>query len=282
VVANIGADQWEAVRESIRIAGDRFTALITSASDANAKVTAHWSLAEMAAHVTGIALMYTTMVRPEATMALPALKEAISATTVDTVSVLNEKALEQFTERDAQALAAQLRAHIDEILATSERQDPERLIPWLGDSQVPLAGILAHLVNELLIHGRDIALALNRPWVIPPKDAALFFELFLVGMIRHDHGRLVEGGAEPTDRRIAVEFRSRYTKPVTLVLKFGRVSVEDPRPDNDIRLFFDPPTLNLTLFHRMTNARAALTGKLVLWGRRPWLIVPFLRKVRLP
>jgi hypothetical protein len=36
------------------------------------------------------------------------------------------------------------------------------------------------------------------------------------------------------------------------------------------------------LFHRITRSRAAMTGSLRVWGRRPWLLAPFLRKVRLP
>jgi hypothetical protein len=40
--------------------------------------------------------------------------------------------------------------------------------------------------------------------------------------------------------------------------------------------------MNLVLFHRLTRSRAALTGALRIWGRRPWLLAPFLQKIRLP
>ena len=45
---------------------------------------------------------------------------------------------------------------------------------------------------------------------------------------------------------------------------------------------FDPATLNLMLFGRISRVRAAVTGKLVISGRRPWLLPTFLRTVRLP
>jgi hypothetical protein len=38
----------------------------------------------------------------------------------------------------------------------------------------------------------------------------------------------------------------------------------------------------MVLFHRIGHLRAALTGSLLVWGRRPWLLPAFLRKVRLP
>ena len=273
--------KWDAVRVAVRTAGDRFAELITSAPDPAAKVTADWSLAEMAAHVTAIAWQYTSMVAA-GRRRMPALDGPVSRTTVDTVSDLNEVTLGQFTERDVTVLAEQLRAHIDTILDATADADPATPVPWLGDSRVPLAGILAHLLNELLIHGRDIALAIGRSWTTPPGDAALFFELFLVGVLRLGIGGLLDGGDRPRERRIAVEFRSRHTTPVTLVLHRGEVSVEQPRRDNDIRLFFDPPTLNLVLFHRIGKPKAALARKIVVWGRRPWLLPAFLRKLRLP
>lgn len=153
---------------------------------------------------------------------------------------------------------------------------------WLGDAWVPLAGVLAHLLNEPLIHGWDIARATRSPWTISPRDAALFFELFVLGVLRHDYGRLLDNDELPRDRRIAVEFRSRHTAPVTMVLHQGRVSVRRPAPGEDVRLSFDPATLNLMLFGRISKARAALTGKVFVTGRRPWLLPVFLRTVRLP
>jgi hypothetical protein len=36
------------------------------------------------------------------------------------------------------------------------------------------------------------------------------------------------------------------------------------------------------LFHRISKPRAVLTGKVVVRGRRPWLLPTFLRTVRCP
>jgi hypothetical protein len=291
----VSAAKWHQARTAARQTGDRFASMLESTRAPGRMATADWSVADTAAHVTAIASLYTHLVRPAATPdPLPAIRTAFMSATVDTVAAMNALTLEQFTERDPRALARQLRADIDHILHLTAGLDPAEQVPWLGDSRVPIIGVVAHLVNELLVHGRDIARAREsgagggagrQParWSMPPQDAALFFDTFLVEVIRCGYGRLMDGTAPAPDRRIAVEFRSRYTTPFTLVLDRGRVSVEEPGRDIDVHLYFDPPTLSLMLFGgRISPPRALLTGKLAVWGRRPWLLPAFLRVVHLP
>ncbi|HEX6872335.1 MAG TPA: SCP2 sterol-binding domain-containing protein, partial [Micromonosporaceae bacterium] len=136
------------------------------------------------------------------------------------------------------------------------------------------------ILNELSIHGRDIARATKAQWTIPPQDAAMFFEHFVVGMVRLDHGRLLET-PEPSEERVSVHFRSEYLDPVTLVLDRGRVTAE-PSDDVDVRITFDPTTFNLMMFGRISPPRAMLTGKVSVAGRRPWRLPIFLKTVRMP
>ncbi|MFJ6673051.1 maleylpyruvate isomerase family mycothiol-dependent enzyme [Actinosynnema sp. NPDC091369] len=275
------SEQWPVVRDVLSDVTGRFADLV-AASDPSALATPDWTVADTAAHVVAIASIYTTLLAPDGgEVADPALAARIPTVTVETVAELNDLALRRFTERDPAALAAMLRSLVAEVLDVTDGADPERTVPWLGASRVPVAGVLAHLVNELLIHGWDIARGVGAPWAVPPREAALFFELFIVGMMRNDVGGVLDG-QPPGDRRIAVAFRSRHTTPVTLVLHRGRVSVGEPGDPVDVRLTFDPATLNLVLFGRVSRARAALTGTLRVTGRRPWLLPAFLRTVRLP
>ncbi|WP_020666289.1 DinB family protein [Amycolatopsis nigrescens] len=272
-----GHDHWQAVRASVRETGDRFAELVATAPEPGAMATTDWSVAETAAHVTAIAWMYTALARPAERSAVP--EDLVLGATLDTVAEFNERTLELFTERDPRALAQRLRTEIGHLLLVTDGLDPARTVTWLGGARVPLDGLLAHLLNELLIHGRDIAVATRSRWPIPAPDAALFFELFLVGLLRNDVGNLV--GPAP-DRRIAVEFRSRHTTPVVLVLRAGGVTVEEPGGATDVRLSFDPSTLNLMMFHRIGRLRALSTGRVVVSGRRPWLLPAFLRVLRMP
>jgi uncharacterized protein (TIGR03083 family) len=275
------SQQWSVVREVLPEVAARFGGLVRGA-DPGVMATADWTVADTAAHVVAIASMYTSILVPGGgTVKIGPVAERIASVTVDTVADLNDLTLQHFKERDPDALAAAMRSTVDTILQLTEGTDPERTVPWLGDSRVPVGGVLAHLVNEMLVHGWDIARAVRSPWPMAAREAAPFFDLFVVGMIRNDVGRLLPSD-RPDERRVAVAFRSRHTAPVTLVLQRGEVRVEEPGGPVDVTLRFDPPTLNLLLFGRVGKARAALTGKLVVTGRRPWLLPAFLRTVRLP
>ncbi|WP_173159967.1 hypothetical protein [Phytohabitans suffuscus] len=277
-------EQWQASRDALRSAGDRFADLVAGAPDPDRTMaTADWSISVTAAHVASIAWLNASLVDtglPPASV--PDLDGRIRTTTVDTVDTLNVLTLEHFSERDPRVNAERLRADVDHLLRVSERCDPSLPIDWLGGARVPVAGLFAHLVNELLIHGLDVARVVGVPWEVPSRDAGLFFDLLMVGVARNGHGRLLDGGGPPRDRRVAVAFHSRYTTPVTLVLRNGVVTAEEPGAPADAHVSFDPATLNLMLFGRISRLRAALSGRLFVHGRRPWLLPAFLRTVRVP
>jgi uncharacterized protein (TIGR03083 family) len=282
--SRVTPEKWAAVRGALRDAGDRFAGLVVAAPEPSVLATEDWTVAETAAHVAGIAMNYTAMVAQDARpLPIPEVRAYLPDTTVDTIHTgLNRVQLASFTERDPATLAELLRAAVTDILDTTADADPERLVTWLGGARLPVAGVLAHLVNELLIHGWDIARAARVPWRMPDAQAALFFELFLVEIGRNGYGHMLDDERPVRRGRIAVEFRSAHTTPVTFVLEDGVATVTDSTQDCDVHIRFRPAVLNMVLFHRISHAGAALRGSLLVWGRRPWLLPAFLRKVRLP
>lgn len=267
------------MRASLSDAFERFAELVLSAPDPRAMATEHWSIADLAAHVATTAGMYRFTLPPGDPATVAAL---IAGTNVDNLAQLNEKRLGSYTERDPHAVIERIRGDIEYMLDTSADLDPATPIPWLGGAKIPLAGALAHMMNELLIHSRDVAGPLRRTWTIAAEDAAMVFDLFIIGLLRYGPGVFLDSDVPPRERRIAVEFRSAYTSPVAMVLHRGAVSAEEPAPDNDARVTFDPETLMLMLFHRISKARAVLSGGVRISGRRPWLLPGFLRVVRAP
>ncbi|MEV4057345.1 maleylpyruvate isomerase N-terminal domain-containing protein [Amycolatopsis sp. NPDC049688] len=275
-------EQWHAVRAALPEVGGRFADLLTEVPDPHARSLGEWSIAETAAHVGMIALMYRAMIRGDGgPLPLPDLAEPIGSVSVDAIAGMNALALRLYPERDPLRLAERLRTDIAEVLLVSADLDPEKPVWWLGGSRVPVAGVLAHLVNELLIHDLDIARAAGRPWRIPARLEALFLELFLFGMVAGGMGHLLDD-AKPSPRRIAVEFRSAYTTPAVLALQHGRLRLEKPDGTADVRLRFDPAVLVPMMFGRISKLRAALLGGVWVSGPRPWLLPEFLRTVRMP
>lgn len=278
-VVSITDEKWSATRRSLRETSGRFAEMVSAVADAQATATARWSVAETAAHVVTLAQACSAQIGSGPATDLDKLARA---TVVDTVDVFNDVLLARFAERDLGVLSRMVPALTDQILESCAGADPARAIPWLGESEVPLAGVLAHLLNEFQIHGRDIARAAGAQWRVPAPEAAHFFDLFLVGVTDYGYGHLLDGHGPAPRGRIAVEFRSPYTTPVTMAVTDGFVTVERPGGRTDVRLSFDPPALNLMLFGRIGRARAAMTGKVTVRGRRPWILPAFLRIVRLP
>lgn len=283
VDATITDRQWTSTRTALQEAGERFADLLASVPEPRARATRDWSIAEMAAHVVGVASSCTVLISPD----LPSsagydFRDLVPTTNLKSVTDLNASTLRDFAERDPAVLAKQVRDAVAAVLERSQGKDPNTAVDWLAGSRAPIAGLVAHLLNELLIHGNDIARAVGRSWTIPSWQAALFVDVFLVGVLRAGPGRVLDPADVPTGRPITVEFRSRYTARVTLVLGDGRLAVDESGGTPDVRVSFEPATLALVMFRRRTRVRAMLSGKVLVWGRRPWLLSTFLRVVRMP
>ncbi|GAA0565969.1 maleylpyruvate isomerase family mycothiol-dependent enzyme [Actinomadura livida] len=282
----ISEESWTRVRTALEAATDRFANLVSSVPDPNVRATSEWSVTDVAAHVTNIAGLYVPITSTDPERAPETRPPGRMAdTTLDTVAEMNAADLRELTERDPGRLADLLRERIGALLSATAETAPDTPLPWLGGSRVPAAGLLAHLLNEILIHGRDIARAVRQPWSIPPEDAAWFLELFFVGVTTYGAGHILEipeTGEPVRTGRLVAEFRSRHTTPVTVVVHNGRVTVERPGRRPDVRVSFDPVTLNLMLFHRVGKPRAVLTGKVRIRGRRPWRLRYFFRTIRIP
>ncbi|MET7424634.1 hypothetical protein [Dactylosporangium sp. NPDC005555] len=280
---DVSTRQWEGIRRDVATAGDRFAALVEAAA-ADRRATRHWSVADTAAHVASLTDLDAVITRayPDPAFPLPDVHEQWRRTTVDRVDLLNVAVMRSFGERDPGTLAARIRADCTAMLDATRHVEASAPLPWLGSSTLTMAGLLAHIVNEFHIHGRDIARAAGLPHVVPPAEAAPFFEVFFVGLVRDGYGHLLDTAKALPDVRVAVAFESRYTHPVTLLLAGNVVSVADPGTPPDVRVTYDPVVFNLMLFGRVSAVRAALSGGVRVGGPRPWLLPAFMRKVRCP
>ncbi|MEV4118643.1 maleylpyruvate isomerase N-terminal domain-containing protein [Micromonospora sp. NPDC049645] len=280
---DVSSRQWEAIRRDVATAGERFAALVEAAA-ADRRATKHWSVADTAAHVATLTDVDVVITRayPEPAFSLPEVHEQWRRTTVDRVDLLNDAVMRSFPERNPGTLAARIRADCAAMLDATRSVDPSSPLPWLGSSTLTMAGLFAHIVNEFHIHGRDIARAAGLPHAIPPAEAAPFFEVFFVGLVRDGYGHLLDTPKPLPDVRVTVAFESRHTRPVALLLADNVVRVAEPGTRPDARVTYDPVVFNLMLFGRVSPVRAALTGGIRVGGPRPWLLPAFMRKVRCP
>ena len=113
VIASVTQGQWDAVRGSLRTTCERFTALVSSVPDARARVTAKWSVADIAVHVMTVAWLDTTLLQAGAgPFPMPGVLEQVAATAVDDVHGLNDRVMARFPDRDASRALGMLAEHI--------------------------------------------------------------------------------------------------------------------------------------------------------------------------
>lgn len=277
------AQRWSDVRDHLTDASERFAQSITQPRRANRRAIGEWSIAETAAHVALVARMNAGMVSSErSSLGIDGLDDLVHAATLADIAEINTLTLTHFTERNPDELAEQIRQNVDLILTRSADLAPHALVPWLGGAQLPVISVLAHQLNEFLVHGVDVARASATRSAIAPGDGAFAFDLFLVGLLGGRSGNLLTGGTVKGGRRIAVEFRSAHTRAVVIAIDRGQVTVEAPGAAVDARIRFDPGSLMLAIFRRISPLRLVTTGKIAVSGKRPWLAVPFLQRIQTP
>jgi hypothetical protein len=285
VELDITDGRWQDARDALARAAERFSRMLLDCRAPDRRTIGDWSVADTAAHVAVVARLNAGLIGGDlAPLDAPELDRGWQESSFGGFARLNALTLDHFPERALDVVSNTLLEEVDLLLTRAKDVDPRELRPWLGSARLPAATHVAHQLNEILIHGLDIARALDVPWHISAHEAALTFDLFLMPMLGGKSGRLLAGGGgNGNGTRVTLEFRSKHTTPVILTRENGRLRVEpaDGRKI-DARVTFDPATMMLTIFRRTRLARAVATGKVLAFGRRPWAAVGYLRGMRSP
>ncbi|MDQ2789986.1 MAG: SCP2 sterol-binding domain-containing protein [Actinomycetota bacterium] len=129
-----------------------------------------------------------------------------------------------------------------------------------------------HLLNETLLHGYDIALATGRPWRIDPAHAAMALGRFVVPIIRMLGPKVFVNEAKAAGVRTTYDLRIRGGDSFFFIFDDGSLTIEDPSSRKvDCHVSADPGAFLLVCFARQSQWTAIAKGKLVAWGRKPWL-----------
>lgn len=274
--------RWRDLRAALAGAADRFARMVLACPTPDRRTIGDWSAVDTAAHVAIVARLNAGLIDGNRSpLDEPELDRLWLESSFGAFARLNDMSLDHFPEREPEVVANRLLEEVDLLLSRAGDIDPHEIRPWLGGANFPAASHVAHQLNEILIHGLDIARAIDVPWHISTEEAAFTFDLFLMHLLGGDSGKLLGGGGMPG--RVAIEFRSKHTTPVVLTSDNGRISVEPPNGGKvDARIRFDPATMMLTVFRRERLVRAVATGKVFAFGRRPWAAVTYLKGMRSP
>jgi hypothetical protein len=221
----------------------------------------HWGTGDVACHVSHVITADTA--------ALAGQPPPTTKLTPAAVAVLTDAMLADDPERDVGVLADRIEALLADFLAVSDAPASEE-VTWLGDIRLPASAVACHLLEELLVHGFDMATATNGAWTIAPAHAALA----IVGAAAP-----IVTAAGPTafvDPERAQGFRARFDvrlrghQRFTFVFDDGMTIEDDTSEPVDAHVSADPVAMLLLMLGRVSAARAILGGKITGWGWRPW------------
>jgi len=226
--------------------------------DLGATAVGHWSARDVAVHLAESLDLYTRM----------ATGSGSPADTIDAIPDLNERLVAASDERDARVLAGRIEAAAASYTTTVRATAGDPDVLWHAGLRTPLTTLLATTLGEVLVHGHDIARAVGAPWHIPAGSASTVFQGLLPVLPALTSERT-------TTVRARFDIRLRGDPGARAAFSFadGALTVEPGRTTErvDCHLSADPASFLLVMYGRVGPVRPAVTGRVVAWGRRPWL-----------
>jgi uncharacterized protein (TIGR03083 family) len=249
------------VLPAIDSVAERLTTLLSDVVDPALPVPASpgWSVRAVVAHLVTVVVRYSD--GPEG-------RGTWTPTWVE-LPALNDLQLEKVGGSSLQELSIQLRGELT-MVAARIRGFGSAPPSYRFHGQEPIRADIAlgALLGELVVHGYDIAKALHRQWPIDPHHVALIVEginPILPGLVRPER----VGGLNAT-----FEIRLRRQATDTWVFRDGRLRINPstvgPR-SVDVHISGDPATVLLVYYRREPQWKQIATGRMLAWGRKPWL-----------
>jgi len=248
------------VRTALSRVADELCAMLTSAPDAAVGVPgSDWNVGEVAAH---LALGTEAYVGYLSGVSEPFVD--VSDIAHGSLARTNAARLDADPQRQLVDLAARIRAAAAALLEQTAGRDGDEVVSWHG-RPMALADMLGIGLAEYLLHGRDIAKALSQPWRIGADDARLVLAAALPLL-----PLLVDPAATAgVDARYDLRVRGGVRR--TLIVGNGELAVVGEEQQVDCHVSADPVALLLVAYGRRSQWLPILTGKLLAWGRKPWL-----------
>jgi hypothetical protein len=209
---------------------------------------------EVAAHVLVIAQAFERYLTGDTTPVIDVTDLATS----------NPAAVATIQEGNVVTLTASLETAVDRFLELTRDRDLTDPMSWHG-VQTTVGAVYGIYLGELLVHGYDVGRTIGRPWPIDEGEATIVFE----GI-----SQIVHLFLDPVRSRHDASFELRLRTGPSFVFRFsdGALRVETGRArDVDCRIIADPAALLPVLYKRRSQWGAIARGRLVAFGRRPWL-----------
>ena len=286
------AVDWRRAQLALRAEVERVTRLLRSGLDPNAPALGEWTVAGVATHLSQAWLAVPGLAKQDLSEVydvIPSAEEVAGHHLIRNVwelADLTRLGVRSDPVQDLSVLADRIEARSAAYFAAMGG-DANDLRGWLVEgTEVPVATLTCHLLNETIVHGWDIAHASGRPWPIEPSHAALVIEGFIIPIFQALEPREMVDQKAAAGVRATYEFRLRDGQRYVWAFDNGALTVEGPRSGRakgiDCHISADAAAMLLVAWGRQSQWPAIASGKITAWGRKPWLGPKFRSLVRNP
>ncbi|HEX8770354.1 MAG TPA: maleylpyruvate isomerase family mycothiol-dependent enzyme [Acidimicrobiales bacterium] len=240
----------------------RLSELVLAASHPERPALGDWNVGDVAVHVSHIFSVLTATARGGGSI----IDDVWDLGTMTKVMVAGE------SDRDFKTIAERIDQGSAEFLSIVDTMSPDDVRGWIvGGVEAPASMLLCHVLNEILIHGHDIATAEHLPWPIERSDAALVIDGFLLPSLSGLGSPMVTEGARSA---VAVlDIRVRGGSSAIFRFDKGTFTIEPGPPSGrvDCHLSVDPEGFLMVAWNRKSQWGEIARGHLIAWGRKPWV-----------
>ena len=244
--------------EAIEAVMGRLCALLRSVPSADSRAVGTWTVRDVAAHLASVVRLYVGIVRGEGS----------TYTDLARIADFNAAGVASIRDLDCDVLAGQVESAVADFVTAVRTAPGDPDVAWHAGIVLPVSTVAATLLGEALIHGYDLAQASGRPWLIPPAQARLVFA-GLLPLLPHFVNREAAMGVHAS---FDIRLRGKDSPHAQFVFTDGALHVSTT-PDGpvDCHVSANPTAFLLVMYGRQGPLRPAITGKVIAWGRKPWL-----------
>jgi len=227
-----------------------------------------WTAGDVAVHLGLACTAYAAAVIGDSGFLESIPVPAPGADVSEHIADLNALVLTGSTLADRQAAPARVRTAAETIVAATAGREPAEPchIPWFGE--LHLSTVLGLFLSETLLHTLDVARASRQKWPIPPGTARLILSLVFPELMPRTVHR---ERAAKLDAAVRLHVRGGVT--IGVEVDRGEVrTVRNPGPGRtDCHISVDPVGFLLAASGRASQNRQIALGRMVPYGRKPWL-----------
>lgn len=266
------AADFAAGRRAIPVVAAQAAALVAGIRDPEAKsALVPWTVGEVAVHLANVCLAYAESAADEFgdwMDAMPARPELR-----DRLGELNTLMLDLIPREERARIPDLLGERGRALVEATEGRDPHEPCrsPWFGEGDtVPLSAVVGLFLSESLLHSVDIARASGQRFRIDPEHARLVLSLVFPPMMP----KTVNTGLA---QELTADLRFHVRGGVTIgaAVRDGNVTVtRNPAAGSgraDCHILLDPVAFLLVASGRTGRGGQIARGRMLPYGRKPWL-----------